>query len=87
VHNVIDAVFEFKDGKIIKHTDSFDLWTWESQALGLSGAVFGWLPPMKHAVRAKASKRLQNYMTNQASGNAEPTKTQEEQKDTKETSN
>jgi ketosteroid isomerase-like protein len=25
VHNIIDATFEFKDGKIIRHSDVFDL--------------------------------------------------------------
>lgn len=30
VHNVIDTKFEFRDGLIVKQTDSFNLWTWSS---------------------------------------------------------
>src|ERR1700752_2857405 len=37
VINVISAQFEFKDGKIIKHTDHFSMWKWSRQALGLPG--------------------------------------------------
>ncbi len=42
VHNKIEAQFEFKDGLIYKHTDSFDLHRWAGQALGFSGKVLGW---------------------------------------------
>jgi len=42
VHNKIDANFEFKDGKIIRHRDSFDFWAWASQALGPAGWLLGW---------------------------------------------
>ena len=41
VHNSIDATFEFSDGKIIKHTDDFDLKKWAKQAMGLKGALLG----------------------------------------------
>ena len=42
VHNVIDAKFEFKDGKIVRHDDVFDFWRWSRQALGAPGALLGW---------------------------------------------
>ncbi len=41
VHNRIDAKFEFRDGKIIRHIDHFDIYSWASQALGWKGVVFG----------------------------------------------
>jgi len=41
VHNSIDAHFEFMDGKIIKHTDYFDLHRWSSQAIGWKGKLLG----------------------------------------------
>lgn len=41
VHNKIRAEFEFADGKIIKHTDQFDLKKWAKQAMGLKGALLG----------------------------------------------
>src|SRR5436190_12006982 len=34
VHNVIDANFEFKDGKIYRHNDHFNFWKWSKMALG-----------------------------------------------------
>src|SRR5438067_2327595 len=33
VHNKIDARFEFRDDKIIRHADTFDLWAWAGMAL------------------------------------------------------
>jgi ketosteroid isomerase-like protein len=54
VHNVIDAKFEFKDGKIIRHADTFDLWRWAGMALGTKGKLLGWLPPIKRAIHQKA---------------------------------
>lgn len=54
VHNVIEARFEFRDGLIAEHVDTFDLYRWMSQALGLSGRLLGWLPPAQNALREKA---------------------------------
>src|SRR6478672_8357029 len=34
VVNNITAKFEFKDGKIIRHIDHFNMWRWSGQALG-----------------------------------------------------
>ncbi|MBI4853259.1 MAG: nuclear transport factor 2 family protein [Acidobacteria bacterium] len=62
VHNVIDATFEFRDGKIVKHHDSFDLWSWASMALGLKGLLIGWLPPVQGAIRKEASKNLEAFI-------------------------
>ncbi len=42
VINNISAEFEFKNGKIIKHTDHFNLWKWTQQALGWKGYLLGW---------------------------------------------
>ncbi len=41
IHNKIDAQFQFKDGKIISHTDSFNLHQWAKQALGFKGFLLG----------------------------------------------
>jgi ketosteroid isomerase-like protein len=62
VHNVIDATFEFSQGKITKHQDSFDLWRWASMALGLKGQLLGWLPPVQGAIRKQANKTLEAFM-------------------------
>lgn len=62
VHNVIDATFEFRDGKIVTHRDSFDLWRWAGMALGLSGKLLGWTPFLQNAVRKEARAGLAKYM-------------------------
>jgi limonene-1,2-epoxide hydrolase len=62
VHNVIDANFEFFDGKIIAHRDTFDLWRWTGMAMGLSGKMLGWTPFMQNAVRKEARAGLAKYM-------------------------
>ncbi|MBX3162706.1 MAG: nuclear transport factor 2 family protein [Deltaproteobacteria bacterium] len=61
VHNKIDAAFEFRDGKIIRHADTFDLWRWAGMALGPKGKLLGWLPPVKAAIRKQARKGLAQY--------------------------
>jgi len=42
VHNIINATFKFKDGKIIDHIDRFSLYKWSKQAFGLKGFLVGW---------------------------------------------
>ncbi len=42
IHNVINASFKFKNGKIITHKDRFNLYRWATQAMGLKGFLFGW---------------------------------------------
>lgn len=61
VFNRIDARFEFADGKIIRHTDAFDLWKWAGMALGPKGKLLGWLPPVQNAIRKKAMHGLDEF--------------------------
>lgn len=62
VHNKINASFEFKDGKIFRHRDQFDLWRWSRMALGTSGVLLGWSPLVKNKVRKTAQGRLRKFM-------------------------
>jgi len=62
VHNIIDASFEFRDGKIVKHTDRFDLHRWSGLALGLPGKLLGWTPLLQNKIRAMAKKGLEDYV-------------------------
>ncbi|MBC7383273.1 MAG: nuclear transport factor 2 family protein [Bacteroidia bacterium] len=62
VLNKIDAQFEFKEGKIIKHTDNFDLWKWSQQAFGWKGYLFGWSEFMKQKIRQKTMGLLKQYI-------------------------
>jgi ketosteroid isomerase-like protein len=62
VHNEIDAMFAFRDGKIIRHIDQFSFWRWSSQALGITGQLLGWSWPIKKIVRTKAKKSLDTFI-------------------------
>jgi len=62
VHNIIDASFEFHDGRITRHIDTFDLWRWTRQALGMKGLLLGWAPPVRRAIRAQAARALDTFM-------------------------
>ncbi|MCA1833572.1 MAG: nuclear transport factor 2 family protein [Actinobacteria bacterium] len=61
VHNVIDSAFEFRDGKIIKHTDRFDFPKWAAQALGLSGRLLGRTSFLLSKVRSTGMKALAEF--------------------------
>ncbi|MET6990216.1 nuclear transport factor 2 family protein [Sediminicola arcticus] len=61
IHNTIKAEFRFKDGKIISHKDSFDLYQWSIQALGFKGYVFGWTTFFKKKLQKQTNKLLSNY--------------------------
>jgi len=63
VHNKIDARFEFQDGKIIRHTDSFDFWKWSRLALGPVGLLLGWTPLLRKKVQRQAAERLAGFMS------------------------
>ena len=62
VHNIIDATFQFENGKIIAHRDVFDFWRWTRMALGPSGVFLGWTPMVKNKVRATARKGLDAFV-------------------------
>lgn len=61
VFNQIHAEFEFKDGKIIRHNDTFDIWKWSKQALGISGLLLGWSSFMKNKIQQNAKESLREY--------------------------
>ncbi len=62
VVNTIKAHMRIKDGKIIEHTDQFDIWKWSRQALGLPGWILGWSGYMKSKIRVSAHKSLEKFM-------------------------
>lgn len=61
VLNRIDAAFEFRDGRIVRHVDRFDFWRWSRQALGLPGLLLGWSAALREKVRARAAKGLADF--------------------------
>lgn len=61
VFNEIHAEFEFKDGKIVRHDDTFDIWKWSRQALGISGLLLGWSSFLQNKIRQNARASLREY--------------------------
>ena len=62
VHNVVEAKFIFQDGRIIRHTDRFNLWKWSSMALGPLGTFLGWTPFVQAGIRKEAWRGLDAFM-------------------------
>ncbi|WP_435262675.1 nuclear transport factor 2 family protein [Tenacibaculum sp. nBUS_03] len=62
VINMVSASFKFKDGKIIEHIDTFNLWKWTQQAIGVKGYLIGWPPFMKKKIQKMAKSRLDNFI-------------------------
>jgi hypothetical protein len=62
VHNVVQANFIFRDGKIIEHVDTFSLWKWSSMAIGLTGTILGWRPLFKSAIQKSVRRQLDIFM-------------------------
>lgn len=62
VINKIDANFEFENGKIVKHTDDFNFYTWAKQALGTTGLLLGWTGFLKNKIQTTAMANLEKFM-------------------------
>jgi ketosteroid isomerase-like protein len=62
VINKIQAEFRVRDGKIVWHRDSFDLWKWSRMALGWKGWLLGWTPLMRKKIQAQSRGLLKRYM-------------------------
>lgn len=62
VINRIDASFEIENGKIVKHTDDFNFYTWSKQALGTTGLLLGWTGFLKNKIQATAKENLEKFM-------------------------
>nr|WP_321243272.1 nuclear transport factor 2 family protein [uncultured Psychroserpens sp.] len=63
VHNKIVANFEFKDGKIIKHTDYFNLHKWSKQAIGFKGLLMGGTSFFKKKLNQQTNMLLTKFET------------------------
>jgi ketosteroid isomerase-like protein len=70
VENRIEALFAFRDGRIVRHHDRFSFWRWSAQALGPLGRFLGWLAPVKWTVRKQAAKQLEAFRARRANGSA-----------------
>ena len=70
VKNTIFAEFQFKNGKIIRHSDHFSFWRWSASALGASGVLLGWSGWFRRRVQGRAKKGLAAFMRRNASEQA-----------------
>lgn len=61
VTNRVRAEFEFKDGLIYRHKDSFDVYIWSKQAFGIKGILLGWTSFFKSKIQETALKSLRIY--------------------------
>lgn len=61
VVNRIEALFAFREGRIVRHFDHFPFWRWAAQALGPLGRFLGWFAPVKWMVRRQAAKQLDRF--------------------------
>lgn len=61
VTNHITAAFEFKDGLIFRHTDSFSVWKWASQAFGTKGFLLGWTSFFRKKLQEQSRTMLEKY--------------------------
>jgi ketosteroid isomerase-like protein len=60
VTNDIRARFQFRDGLIVDHVDTFSFWRWARQALGPAGVVLG-LPPLSWLIRRRPRRDLAEF--------------------------
>jgi len=68
VRNVITASFRFEAGRIVEHQDSYSVYRWTRMALGPTGRLLGWAPPLRVALRRQTAKRLDKFASSRASG-------------------
>lgn len=61
VHNIIEATFRFKDGKIIRHDDVFNVYRWSKQALGTTGLIMGWTPFFRNRLNLQTNILLTKW--------------------------
>jgi limonene-1,2-epoxide hydrolase len=62
VINKIMSSFEFKDEKIIRHTDTFDLQIWAKQALGFKSNILYSLGILQSSIQRKSKEALHLYI-------------------------
>ncbi|MFT3845175.1 MAG: nuclear transport factor 2 family protein [Lacibacter sp.] len=63
VINRIHAEFEFRDGKIFRHTDRFDLHKWAAQALGIKGKLLGCFGFFRKKMQKTARHSLDGFIS------------------------
>ncbi len=61
VLNRVHSSFEFKEGKIIKHIDQFNLQKWASQAMGWKGEIMGSTSYFRKKLQHRSNRLLDKF--------------------------
>ena len=77
VRNEGRASFRFEGGLIAEHVDRFSFYRWSRQALGPTGALFGWTPFLRAAVRRRARRDLARFSARRGKGRQDSPKSGE----------
>ena len=62
MRNIVDASFVIVNGLIVQHADTFDLYRWARQALGIKGVLLGWSPLVQNAIRRQGAQGLDKFV-------------------------
>lgn len=62
VINHVKGGFVIENGKIVKHVDQFNFYTWARQAFGITAMLLGWTILFKSRVRLTAHGNLEKFM-------------------------
>jgi hypothetical protein len=63
VANNITTRMDIENNSIVLQKDTFDLYAWSKQALGIQGYLLGWTSFMQNKIRATAQENLKTFMT------------------------
>ena len=62
VVNKVKANMRFANGIIVEHSDAFSLHKWSSQALGITGQLFGWNSFFQRKIKNNARRSLLEFL-------------------------
>ena len=68
VHNIIYSEFLISEGKIIQHTDRFNLYRWSRQALGITGWLIGWTSWFSNKMKKRSNYLLDKWINKHGGG-------------------
>ena len=63
VKNIIKAKLLIEDDLIIRHIDSFNLYRWSRQAMGIAGWLIGWTGFFRRKLQKQTRSRLASFIS------------------------
>jgi hypothetical protein len=61
VSNRIATEMQISANKIVRQQDTFSMWRWSQQALGMKGLLLGWTPLVRNKVQKAAAESLTRF--------------------------